>query len=76
MKFLFSIVLLPLVLWSQTIVTSLPDSRLSPSLLNETVQVSGFGDVRIRRPLSGNAGFPVLLIHGVYGGASHRTFKE
>lgn len=76
MKFLFSIVLLPLVLWSQPSVTSLPDSSLSPSLLNETVQVSGFGDVRIRRPLSGNAGFPVLLIHGVYGGASHRTFKE
>ncbi|MFN3696626.1 MAG: alpha/beta fold hydrolase [Pseudobdellovibrio sp.] len=49
---------------------------VSPSLLNETVQVSGFGDIRIRRPLPDAKGFPVLLVHGVYGGASHRAYRE
>lgn len=52
------------------------NSSISPSLLNETVQVSDFGDIRIRRPLEGSTGLPILLVHGVYGGASHRTFKE
>lgn len=51
-------------------------ASVSPSLLNETVQVSGFGDVRIRRPLSTSKGFPVLLVHGIFGGASHRSYRE
>jgi pimeloyl-ACP methyl ester carboxylesterase len=51
-------------------------SSVSPSLLNETVQVTGFGDIRVRKPLAGSSGFPILLLHGVYGGASHRSFRE
>jgi pimeloyl-ACP methyl ester carboxylesterase len=54
----------------------LSNPSISPSLLNETVQVTGFGGVRVRKPLPGTTGFPILLVHGVYGGASHRSFRE
>lgn len=53
-----------------------PSDSMSPSFLNETAQVTGFGDIRMRRPLPGSTGLPILLVHGVYGGASHRSFRE
>lgn len=53
-----------------------PDQSISKSFLNETVQVENFGDIKIRRPIEGSKGLPVLLVHGIYGGASHRSFNE
>jgi pimeloyl-ACP methyl ester carboxylesterase len=71
---LFKIVFLfPLFMFSNE---SNANTSISPSLLNETVQVTGFGDIRIRKPIAGSSGFPILLVHGVYGGASHRSFRE
>jgi len=46
------------------------------SLLDRDVVVSQFGKIRYRAPLAGATGSPVVLIHGVYGGASHRTFRK
>jgi pimeloyl-ACP methyl ester carboxylesterase len=51
-------------------------TSFSPSLLDQTVQVPGFGAIRYRAPVVSNQEFPILLVHGVYGGASHRTFRE
>ncbi len=48
----------------------------SPSLLTESVQVEGFGSIRYRGPVHQNEEFPILLVHGIYGGASHRAFKN
>ncbi|MFN7454035.1 MAG: alpha/beta fold hydrolase [Pseudobdellovibrionaceae bacterium] len=47
------------------------------SLLNKSVEVTGFGQIRYREPLvTSKSGFPILLVHGVYGGASHRAWRE
>lgn len=49
---------------------------LSGSLLNADAKVTGFGNIRYRAPLEGSSGSPIVLIHGIYGGASHRTFRK
>ncbi len=46
------------------------------SLLNRDSQVTGFGRIRYRAPVEGTSGSPIVLVHGVYGGASHRTFRK
>lgn len=46
------------------------------SLLNSDVSISNFGNIKYRAPLANSSGSPVVLIHGVYGGASHRTFRN
>jgi pimeloyl-ACP methyl ester carboxylesterase len=46
------------------------------SLLNTSADVSGFGKIRYRAPLSNTEGSPIVLVHGIYGGASHRTFRK
>lgn len=51
-------------------------ARISPSLLDRTRSVTGFGDIRYRAPLSGSTGSPIVLMHGIYGGASHRAFRQ
>jgi pimeloyl-ACP methyl ester carboxylesterase len=56
--------------------TTLAQTSGSPSLLDKTVQIEGFGNIKYREPVVTNDKFPILLIHGIYGGASHRTFKE
>lgn len=66
--FLFSCFLYPTLLLAQT--------SVSPSLLDKTVQIEGFGNIKYREPVVANDEFPILLVHGIYGGASHRTFKE
>lgn len=48
----------------------------SDSLLNKSVQVTGFGQIRYREPVNSSGKFPILLVHGIYGGASHRTWRE
>lgn len=49
---------------------------LPGSLLNADAKVTGFGNIRFRAPLEGTSGSPIVLIHGIYGGASHRTFRK
>jgi len=46
------------------------------SLLNADTTVSGFGKIRFRAPVNQNNKKPIVLFHGVYGGASHRTWKK
>lgn len=46
------------------------------SLLNATAEVSSFGKIRYRAPIPGTEGSPIVLVHGIYGGASHRTFRK
>lgn len=46
------------------------------SLLDSTADVSGFGKIRYRGPIKKTEGSPIVLIHGIYGGASHRTFRK
>lgn len=46
------------------------------SLLNRDVKISTFGNIKFRAPLQGTTGSPIVLIHGIYGGASHRTFRN
>lgn len=57
-------------------VASSPDNSLSPSVLNQTAEIEGFGRIKYRAPVAQGSEFPILLVHGVYGGASHRTFKK
>jgi pimeloyl-ACP methyl ester carboxylesterase len=49
------------------------------SLLDSTAEVSGFGKIRYRGPVntrSNNLERPLVLFHGIYGGASHRTWRK
>lgn len=46
------------------------------SLLDNFTEVSGFGKIRYRAPLENTSGSPIVLIHGIYGGASHRTYRK
>lgn len=46
------------------------------SLLNQDTSVSGFGKIRFRAPVNNNDKKPIVLFHGIYGGASHRTWKK
>jgi pimeloyl-ACP methyl ester carboxylesterase len=52
------------------------ETKLSPSLLDQQVEVEGFGTIKYRGPVVDNDEFPILLVHGVYGGASHRAFRQ
>ncbi|MFK8137787.1 MAG: alpha/beta fold hydrolase [Bdellovibrionales bacterium] len=45
------------------------------SLLDSEAQVTGFGKVKYRAPAVQGEGFPIVLFHGIYGGASHRTWR-
>ncbi len=65
---LLSLILLPFF--------SFASPELSPSLLDRTAQIEGFGAIKFRAPIVKSDAFPILLVHGVYGGASHRTFRQ
>lgn len=56
--------------------TSWAQAHGGASLLDRDVSVSQFGKIRYRAPLEGTSGSPIVLIHGIYGGASHRTFRQ
>jgi hypothetical protein len=58
--FLLSCILYPTLVWART--------SESPSLLDKTVQIQGFGSIKYREPVVTNDEFPILLIHGIYGG--------
>lgn len=46
------------------------------SRLDQIAQVDGVGAVAYRAPKDENKGPVLVLMHGVYGGASHRAFRE
>lgn len=49
------------------------------SLLNSSAQVTGFGEIRYRAPINTRVDpqeRPIVLLHGIYGGASHRTWRK
>jgi pimeloyl-ACP methyl ester carboxylesterase len=64
----FGLVALPLFAMAQT--------SISPSLLDQSSYVEGFGEIKYRAPVNQSDEFPILLVHGIYGGASHRTFRQ
>ncbi len=73
MKLLFGLLF---ALFSLSSFGTEPDASLSPSVLDESVWIEGFGQVKYRGPVVQNDRFPIVLIHGVYGGASHRTYRQ
>ena len=46
------------------------------SLLDSTATVTGFGEIRYRKPVVESNQTPLVLFHGIYGGASHRTWRQ
>lgn len=58
-----------------TVVAANPKIQ-SSSLLTHSVEIEGFGQIRYRPPVVETTDFPILLVHGIYGGASHRTFRQ
>jgi pimeloyl-ACP methyl ester carboxylesterase len=52
------------------------DSTPGASLLTNVATLPEFGDIAYRPPLADATGLPIVLFHGVYGGASHRAFRQ
>jgi pimeloyl-ACP methyl ester carboxylesterase len=46
------------------------------SLLDSEAMVSGFGKIKYRAPKVQSNETPIVLFHGIYGGASHRTWRK
>ncbi|MEL6761234.1 MAG: alpha/beta fold hydrolase, partial [Myxococcota bacterium] len=46
------------------------------SALDQAVFVGGFGEIAIRAPLADNTGPLIVLFPGIYGGVSHRSYRE
>lgn len=49
---------------------------LGDSLLTHEANVDGFGSVKYRPPIVESNETPIVLFHGIYGGASHRTWRN
>tara|TARA_R110002072_G_scaffold64203_1_gene159068 strand:- start:44166 stop:45089 length:924 start_codon:yes stop_codon:yes gene_type:complete len=46
------------------------------SLLDNEVQLESFGKIKYRAPMINSDKLPIVLFHGIYGGASHRTWRK
>ena len=46
------------------------------SKLDRRIEIPGFGKIAYRGPKVGNNGPLIVLFHGIYGGASHRTWRQ
>ena len=46
------------------------------SRLDSIIELDEFGDIAYRKPLEQNEGETIVLFHGIFGGASHRSYKE
>lgn len=46
------------------------------SQLDQRADLPGLGEIAYRAPLAGNGGPVIVLVHGVYGGSTHRAFRE
>ncbi|NJN09558.1 MAG: alpha/beta hydrolase [Richelia sp. RM2_1_2] len=56
----------------------IPTSPELKSVLNQTVELKDFGNIAFRSPLksSSKKATPVVLFHGIFGGVSHRQFRQ
>ena len=52
------------------------DSSPGATLLTAKANLPEFGEIAYRPPMEGSTGLPIVLFHGVYGGASHRAFRQ
>jgi len=46
------------------------------SFLDREVQLANFGKIKYRAPQVNSDKLPLVLFHGIYGGASHRTWRK
>ena len=46
------------------------------SLLDSEATVTGFGTIKYRAPKVESDETPIVLFHGIYGGASHRAWRK
>ena len=53
-----------------------PESNITRSRLTHIAHLPSFGRIAFRPPRRKTAGPVVFLIHGVYGGASHLSYRE
>lgn len=53
-----------------------PEPVPGASLLTSEAEVSGFGTIKYRPPVVESNEPPIVLFHGIYGGASHRTWRK
>lgn len=51
-------------------------TQAGESLLTHEAQVTGFGTIKYRPPVVQGARLPIVLFHGIYGGVSHRTWRQ
>lgn len=54
----------------------LEPSASGATLLDTSATLPSFGSIRFKTPSPDAEGLPIVLFHGVYGGASHRAFRE
>ncbi len=59
-----------------TMFLSMTGFSAGESLLTHEARVNGFGSIKYRPPLVESNETPVVLFHGIYGGASHRTWRH
>ena len=46
------------------------------SLLTHSVELDGFGSIKYRPPVVQSDETPIVLFHGIYGGANHRSWRQ
>jgi pimeloyl-ACP methyl ester carboxylesterase len=56
----------------------IPASQELKSLLDRSVELKNFGAIAFREPLKSSSknATPIVLFHGIFGGASHRQFRQ
>lgn len=56
----------------------IPTSPELKSQLDEFAELEGFGSIALRKPLesSSRKATPIVLFHNIFGGVSHRNFRE
>jgi pimeloyl-ACP methyl ester carboxylesterase len=56
----------------------IPTSPELKSVLDQSVELKSFGAIAFRRPLKSSSknATPIVLFHGIFGGASHRQFRQ
>lgn len=56
----------------------IPASQDLKSLLDRSVKLKNFGVIAFREPLKSSSknATPIVLFHGIFGGASHREFRQ
>lgn len=53
-----------------------PIPDIFQSRLDKKIQMQGFGEVSFRGPKSRNGGEKIVLVHGIYAGSTHITWRD